>query len=135
MQMNNWNFTGNVGKDATLKYTPKNDAVLQFTVAVKSGYGANENTTWVTCSLWGKRAESLEMYVKKGQQVAISGEANNRKWQDKEGADRYSLEVRVNEIELVGGRSTSSDARQPSVNEAGSNVQSNDFDEESEVPF
>jgi len=132
--MNNWNFTGNVGKDSTLKYTPKNDAVLQFTVAVKSGFGANENTTWVTCNLWGKRAESLEQYLKKGQQVAVSGEVNNRKWQDKEGADRYSLEVRVNEIDLVGQRSTNSDARQPGQSTEKQNEQSTDFDEEI-IPF
>jgi len=131
--MNNWNFTGNVGKDATLKFTPKNDAVLTFTVAVKSGYGAHENTTWVTCNLWGKRAESLEQYVKKGQQVAVSGELNNRKWQDKEGAERYSLEVRVNEIDLVGGRSTASDTRQPSQSTEKQYDPSTDF--ESDIPW
>ena len=56
--MNNWNFTGNLGKDAETKTTPSGTSVCTFSVAVKSGYGDNQKTTWANCSLFGKRAES-----------------------------------------------------------------------------
>jgi single-strand DNA-binding protein len=128
--MNNFNFTGNLGRDCETRYIPKGDAVTGFSVGVTSGYGDKAVTTWVNCNIWGKRGESLAPYLKKGQQVAISGELTNRPYTDKEGAQKYSLEVRVNDLTLVGGRSTSSDARQPSVNEARSNVPNDGWDDD-----
>ncbi len=102
--MNNWNFTGNLGHAAELRYTQSGEPVVNFNVAVKSGYGDKALTTWVKCNLWGKRAESLAKYLTKGQQVAVSGEACNRKWSKQDGSEGLSLEVRVNEIDLIGKR-------------------------------
>lgn len=100
--MNNWNFTGNLGKDAESRYTPSGDAVLQFSVGVKSGYGDKASTTWARCSMWGKRGEAVAQYLTKGQLVGISGEVTLREYTDKEGQKRSSLEVRVNDLTLLG---------------------------------
>jgi single-strand DNA-binding protein len=102
--MNIFAFTGNLGSNAEQRYTPSGDSIVSFNVAVKAGFGDKAVTTWVKCNLWGKRGDSVLPYLNKGQLVGISGELANRKWQDKEGQDRYSLEVRVNELDLLGGK-------------------------------
>lgn len=102
--MNNWNFTGNLGKDAEQRYTPSGDAVVQFSVAVKSGYGDKETTTWARCAMWGKRGEAVAQYLTKGQLVGISGEVTLREFTNKEGNKQTSLEVRVNDLTLLGGK-------------------------------
>lgn len=76
--MNAWAIAGNVGKDAVLRHTANGDPVLGFSVAVSERKGNENVTLWVDCALWGKRAQSLEEYVKKGQKVAVSGRAGVR---------------------------------------------------------
>ena len=76
--MNTFSFTGNLGKDCRVNQTA-NSTVCGFNVAVKSGYGQNEQTLWIDCSIWGKQAESkLPEYLVKGQKVAVSGELGQR---------------------------------------------------------
>ena len=103
--MNNWNFTGRLGKDSEMRYLPNGDAVLNFTTAVDFGYGEKKGTIWANCSMFGKRAESVAPYLKKGQQVAISGELSARKWKNSDDIEQTSHEVRVGELTLVGGKS------------------------------
>ena len=110
--MNNFSFTGNIGNNAEQRYTQGGDSIVTFSVAVKAGFGDKAVTTWVKCNLWGKRGDSVLPYLNKGQLVGISGELSNRKWQDKDGQDRYSLEVRVNEIDLLGGKQESQPTQQ-----------------------
>lgn len=100
--MNTIMVAGNVGKDAELRRTPGGDAVLQFSVA--DNQGREKPTIWWRCSLWGKRAEALEQYLTKGQQVTVVGSVSEREWTDRDGQKRTSMEVRVNEIALQGGR-------------------------------
>ena len=100
--MNAWQFTGNIGKDAESRFLPNGDPVVSFSVGVKSGYGEKATTTWARCAMFGKRAESVSQYLTKGQLVGISGEVTLREWNDKEGQKRNSLEVRVNDLSLLG---------------------------------
>lgn len=94
---------GNLGRDAELKFTSSQEPYLNFSVAETVGYGKNAETQWVNCTIWGKRAESkIGEYLKKGQSVAIFGEAKVRTWQDKQGAERWTLECRVDDIKLTG---------------------------------
>lgn len=102
--MNSWNFTGNIGNAAEQRHTPSGDSVVQFSVAVKSGYGEKEVTTWTKCSLWGKRGESVASYLTKGQLVGVTGEVTLREFTDKDGVKRTSLDVRVNDITLLGNK-------------------------------
>lgn len=101
--MNVITFTGNLGKDAEVRYAPNGDAIASFPVAITHGYGDKKGTAWLRCSLFGKRAESLAPYLVKGQLVGIVGEFAPREY-EKDGQTRMSLDVRVNDLTLVGGK-------------------------------
>ena len=111
--MNNWNFTGNLGRDAELRTTPQGHSVLGFAVAVKSGFGDSARTTWANCQLWGKQAESMGQYLTKGKQVGIVGEVTLRQYQKQDGTPAQSLDVRVTDLTLLGGREETQAPAQP----------------------
>lgn len=100
--MNVWNFTGHLGRDADKRYIPSGEAIVQFSVAVKSGFGEKAVTTWARCALWGKRGEAVAQYLIKGQLVGISGEVSLREYTGKDGVKQQSLEVRVADVTLLG---------------------------------
>lgn len=99
-------FTGALGRDAELKATP-NAMLLKFTVASNTGWKDKKITTWLNCTIWGKQAESLEQYLKKGTKVFITGEFEAREYEKKDGGKGMSLDVRVDRIELLGSREKS----------------------------
>ena len=106
--MNVWSFTGNLGKDAEVRTTQNGKQVCSFSVAVKSGYGQNEKTTWVQCAMFGAKAEGqLPQHLTKGTQVAISGEAFLDEWENN-GQQNKMLKLSVNTITLIGGRQDNS---------------------------
>lgn len=111
--MNVWNFTGNLGRDAEQRFTPSNDSIVSFSVGVKAGYGDKATTTWARCSMFGRRGESVLPYLKKGQLVGVSGELSEREWTDKDGLKRTALEVRVNDLTLLGSRDSGSQNANP----------------------
>ncbi len=102
--MNNLNFVGNIGRDCETRFTTGGDPITSFSAALSSGYGEKKLTTWLNCSIFGKRGEALAPYLKKGAQVAITGEFAARPYTNKEGAEKLSLEVRVSDLTLVGGK-------------------------------
>ena len=132
--MNVWNFVGNLGKDAETRYLQSGDPVVSFSVGVKSGYGDKATTTWARCSMFGKRGESVAPYLVKGQQVAISGEASLREYTDKQGQTRASLEVRVNDLTLVGGKREGQQSPQAPRQQAPAQ-QSGGMDMDDDIPF
>lgn len=97
--MNNWTIAGNVGKDAVLRHIPQGDPVLNFSVGVTERKGQENVTLWVDCSLWGKRAESLEQYIGKGQKVVVSGQAGVRVHDGK-----AYMTLRVSDVTLQGSK-------------------------------
>lgn len=103
--MNVLNFTGGLSRDAETRFTPGGDAITSFGVALSSGYGDKKITTWLNATIFGKRGESLAPYLKKGAQVAISGEFTARPYTTKDGDEKLSLDVRVNDLTLIGGKS------------------------------
>jgi single-strand DNA-binding protein len=109
--MNSWQFTGNLGRDCETRHTPNGDPVVSFSVGVKSGYGKNESTTWANCAMFGKRGEAVAPYLSKGQLVGVSGEVNLREWTDKDGGKRQSLDVRVNDLTLLGKKDGQANAK------------------------
>jgi len=134
--MNVWNFTGNLGGDAETRFTQSGDAIVSFSVGVKAGYGDNATTTWARCSMFGKRGEAVAQYLTKGQLVGISGEVAMREWNDKEGQKRTALEVRVNDLSLLGkkeGQQQSQQAPQRNA-QAGQRVSHGDG-LDSDIPF
>jgi single-strand DNA-binding protein len=111
--MNSWSFTGNLGGDAESRFTPKGEAVVSFSVAVKSGFGDKATTTWARCQLWGKRGESVAPYLTKGQLVGVVGELTVQSYQDKQGQTKTSVDVRVNDLTLLGKKDQTSGAGKP----------------------
>lgn len=96
-------LTGNLGRDAEVRQAG-GSSVCGFSVAMTSGYGDKKQTVWISCSVWGKQAEGqLPSYLKKGQQVAVSGELSAREYEGK-----TYLELRVNTVDLIGKREESS---------------------------
>lgn len=102
--MNVWTFTGRVGRDAEQRFTAGGDSIVNFSVAVDSGFGDKKQTTWPRCAIFGKRGSALVGYLTKGALVAVSGEPTLREWEDSDGARRVSLEVRVAEVTLLGSK-------------------------------
>jgi single-strand DNA-binding protein len=100
--MNVITIAGGLGRDAELKYLNNGDPICNFSVA--DSQGRDKGTIWWNCSLFGKRGEALSQYLTKGQSVTVVGSVTEREWQDKEGNKRKSMDVRVSEIALQGGR-------------------------------
>ncbi|MDD5037428.1 MAG: single-stranded DNA-binding protein [Methylococcaceae bacterium] len=118
-------FTGNLGKDAETRYTQSGDAVVSFSAACKAGFGDKATTTWLRCSMFGKRGESVAPYLTKGTLVGVSGEFSAREWKDKDGQKRTSLEVRVNDLTLLGRKpetTASASADNPPADDLGDDI-------------
>jgi len=100
--MNSITVDGQLGKDAELRFLPNGDPVANFSVA--DSQGKDKDAIWWNCQLFGKRAESLSQYLVKGQAVTITGSVSQRKYTDKNGQERISTDVCVNEVALQGGK-------------------------------
>ena len=111
---NVFSFTGTVGRDAEVRTTPNGQTVLNVTVANNIGFGDRQQTIWIRVALWGKRAEgSLQNYLKKGQQVFVSGELSQREYQANDGSTKSSLELNASIIDLLGKRNEQGGGAQP----------------------
>jgi single-strand DNA-binding protein len=108
---------GNLGKDPEVRYTTSGQGVASFSIATtekfknKSG-DMEERTEWHNVVLWGKLAEIAKDYLSKGKTVYIEGRLQTRKWQDKDGRDRYTTEIVGDKMQMLspkggggGGRS------------------------------
>ena len=100
--MNSITIVGGLGRDAELKYLNNGDPICNFSVA--DSQGRDKGTIWWNCTLFGKRAEALSQYLTKGQSVTVVGTVTEREWTDKTDTKRKSMDVRVSEIALQGGR-------------------------------
>lgn len=108
---NVFSFTGAIGRDAEVRFTPSGMAVLNVTVANNVGFGDKQQTLWVRVALFGKRAEgSLKDYLVKGQQVFVSGELTLNEYKANDGTMKTNLELNANILDLVGKRSDSTQA-------------------------
>jgi single-strand DNA-binding protein len=101
-------LVGNLGRDAELRYTPGGAAVAKFSLATTEkwtdkGGSPQERTEWHNIDLWGKQAESLAEYLRKGKQVYIEGRLQTDEYTDKEGMKRKSTKVRCDRVVLLGG--------------------------------
>ena len=106
--LNQCNFIGNVGKIET-RYMSNGDAVTNISLAVNENYKDKngekvEKTEWVNCVIYRKLAEIASQYVKVGAPLYLAGKLATRNWQDKEGKDRYTTEIIVNELQMIGGK-------------------------------
>ena len=121
--MNVISIAGTVGKDAEMKYLNDGTAIASFSIADSQG---KDKTVWWNCSLFGKRAEALGQYIHKGTKVTVSGQVTEDVWTDKNGQERKSMKVRVNDIALQSKREDHQEApRQqaaPAVQDDGGDI-------------
>lgn len=99
---------GNLGKDAELRYTSGGTPVASCRIATTERYNdregnKKEDTQWHNIVIWGKTAEAIHTYLIKGKQIYVEGKLQTRKWQNKEGQDQYTTEVRADRVVLLGG--------------------------------
>jgi single-strand DNA-binding protein len=100
---------GNLGADPEMRYLPSGEAVANLRIATTDKFKdrngeMQEATEWHRVSFFGKTAEICGQYLKKGSQVYVEGSIRTRKWQDKEGQDRYTTEIRGDRMQMLGGR-------------------------------
>ena len=101
---------GNLGQDPDTRYMPSGGAVTNLRVATNESWKdkqtgeQKERTEWHNVAMFGRLAEIAAEYLRKGSQVYVEGRLQTRKWQDRDGNDRYTTEVVANEMQMLGGR-------------------------------
>jgi len=98
---------GNLGRDPEVRYTAGGSPVANFTMATSERWTdpsgeKKEKTEWHRVVVWGKQAEIVGEYLKKGRPVFVEGSLQTREWNDREGNKRYTTEVRAQRIQLLG---------------------------------
>lgn len=108
--LNRVEIIGNLGNDPEVKYTASGDAVATISVATtekwkdKASGEWQEKVEWHRVTLWRRLGEIAGEYLRKGSQVYIAGKLSTRKWQDKEGNDRYTTEIVASDLQMFGGK-------------------------------
>lgn len=103
-------LVGNLGSDPEVKYMPNGNAVANVSIATTESWKdkqtgeQKDRTEWHRAVFFRRLAEIAGEYLKKGSQVYVEGKLQTRKWQDKNGADHYTTEVIVNDMQMLGGR-------------------------------
>ena len=101
-------LVGNLGRDAEMRFTAGGTPVATVSIATTERFTdrdgqKREDTQWHRIVIWGKTAESLHEYLTKGKQIYVEGRIEYRQWQDKDGQTRYSTEINVRELLMLGG--------------------------------
>jgi single-strand DNA-binding protein len=109
-------IVGTLGKDPETRYMPSGSAVTNLRLATNEQWKdkqtgeQQERTEWHSIAMFGRLAEIAAEYLRKGSQVYIEGKLRTRKWQDKEGKDRYTTEIVADEMQMLGGKGGSGGA-------------------------
>ena len=107
-------LVGNLGADPETRYMPNGDAVANIRLATteswkdKASGEKREITEWHRVVFYRRLAEIVGQYLKKGSSVYLEGRIRTRKWQDKEGQERYTTEIEASEMQMLGGRQSAS---------------------------
>ena len=133
--MQNFFLVGNLGKDPELRHTNSGDAVVNFSMADTERYTDKsgekvEKTEWFNCVAFRRQAEVIAEYVKKGQQLAVTGSIKTRTY-EKDGETKYFTEVHVRSFEFIGGKSP--DYQKPAGEKKKEGAQKDDFGDS--IPF
>ena len=114
--VNKVTLIGNLGNDPELRSTQSGRAVANITLAPSESWRdketqeTKERVEWHRVIFFGRLAEVVNEYLRKGSQVYVEGRIQTRKWQDKDGNDRYTTEIVANEMQMLGSRGTNSDS-------------------------
>lgn len=102
-------LVGNLGRDPEVRYLPSGDPVANVTIATSSRYKSKtgemvEETEWHRVTFFGRLAEIVSQYLKKGRSVYIEGRIKTRKYTDKDGQEKYATDIIANELQMLGTR-------------------------------
>ena len=117
---------GNLGNDPEVRYTPNGNAIANVVLATSSAWRdkqtgeLNERTEWHRIVFFNRLAEIVNEYLRKGSKIYIEGSLRTRKWQDKNGIDRYTTEIIANEMQILDNRNSGT-SQQSSGNQQSSN--------------
>lgn len=138
--LNKVTLIGRLGRDPEIRYTNDNKPIANINLATSESWKdqsgqKQEKTEWHRVVVFGKLAEIVEKYVKKGDQIYIEGKLQTRKWQDQSGQDKYTTEVVLNygaELVMLGGRGGDSNIEAPEEKEE---PQQSQPEADNDVPF
>lgn len=132
---------GNLGKDPEVRYTASGTVVASFSIATserikgKSGEW-EEKTEWHNITLWGKLAEIAKEYLTKGKTVYIEGRLQTRKWQDRDGRDRYTTEIVGDRMQMLGPKGEGGGRSRQDDSFAGApSYEDPSFNPDDDIPF
>ena len=135
---------GNLGKDPEVKFTNSQMAVANFSLATserrKDANGEYADVVeWHNIVVFGKTAENCQSYIRKGSKVYIEGSIKTRKWQDKEGKDRWSTEVLANTVQFLDSKPRDDSGAVRDINQKVNSRRKGDIDpnsfDQSDIPF
>lgn len=139
---------GNIGKDPETRFMPDGKAVANFSIATseswkdKSTGEKQEKTEWHNIAVYGRLAEIVGQYLRKGSSVYVEGRLQMRKWKDKNGQDRYTTEIVASEMRMLGGKNGGATAEneppqqpQPTGNQSATQAPSASGAFDDDIPF
>ncbi len=136
---------GRLGRDPEVRYTPSGDAVANFSIATSENWKdkntgeKREKTEWHKLVAFRRLAEIVAEYLSKGSLIYIEGKLQTREWDDKEGIKRYTTEIVVNQMQMLGGKNDSGSdnySRPADQKPSGQQqYQSSTEDDDSDIPF
>ena len=138
MSVNKAFLIGRVGKDPETRYMTNGEAVTNLSLATSETWKdkngeKQEKTEWHNLTFYKRLAEVVGEYVKKGSQIYVEGKISTRKWQDKEGKDRYTTEIICHEMQMLGDKKESVEQKTQSLNPKSDKRFEDDL--ESNIPF
>lgn len=145
MSVNKAILIGRCGKDPEIRYMTNGEAVTNVSIATSENYKDKngekvEKTEWHNLTFYKRLAEVVGEYVKKGSEIYVEGKIQTRKWQDKDGKDRYTTEIICHEMKMLGGKRDDKQqedqhSADPMLNKAKPEQKQNFDDFDSDIPF
>ena len=131
---------GHIGRDPEVKYTPSGQAVANFSVATDESYTGKdgqkvEKTEWHRIVAWGKTAEFCGNYLAKGRLVYVEGKIETRKWIDKDGAEKYTTEIKADRVMGMDKKPEGQPESRPQSQPESRGRKEYDADDMGEAPF
>lgn len=118
MSLNKVHLIGRIGRDPEVKYMQSGDAVVNMSLATSETWKdkktgeKKEATEWHNIVMYGRLAEIAGEYLQKGSLIYVEGKIKTRKWQDKDGNDRYTTEIQCNEMRMLGSKGDGGGSRE-----------------------
>tara|TARA_Y100000768_G_scaffold22821_1_gene15547 strand:- start:10593 stop:11018 length:426 start_codon:yes stop_codon:yes gene_type:complete len=132
---------GRVGADPDVKFMPSGNAVVNLSIATNRKFknqetGAyDDKTEWHRVVFFNKPAETIGQYVKKGQQLYVEGRLQTRKWQDKDGVEKYATDIISDNFTFISGKAEASENFSSQKNQDTSDFSNQDIIKDEDIPF